>query len=339
MNRCLRLRAHPVGKIAYTDLELCKEAIPTLAEEGQFVVKNLYASIDPTHRIWMAGEKPQYMDPVALGDIMRAATVSIVTESKNDDWPVGMYVCGFTGLCDYAVGIPGVNVFYPSTCNEIKDASPTIDLSYASIIIGLTAWHGINKIIQANPETVLVVSGGAGAVGSMAGQLAKLKGATVIGIAGGPAKCKYMTEELGFDHGIDYKNQNVAEALKEIAPEGITAYFDNVGGDVTDAVLLNARNHATFAICGSISEYDDNWVGIKNFNMILMRRITVQGFVVMDHMDEFPEAKTELIELVSAGKLKYKEDIREGLENYVDVVNLLFKGENEGKLILKINHH
>ena len=331
INRCLRLRSHPVGKISSADLELVEEAIPTL-EDGQILVKNLYASIDPTHRIWMAGQKAQYMDPVELNDIMRASTVGVVVESNHSDWPVGTRVVAMGGLCDYFVGIPGVNLFYPSTTNEV-----TVDLSYVSIIIGLTAWHGVHTILQPAADDVVVVSGGAGAVGSLAGQLSKLKGAQVIGIAGGPDKCKYMVDELGFDFAIDYKNENVSSKLKEIAPDGITRYFDNVGGKVTDAVLENCRNFAKIALCGSISEYDDNWVGQKNYNMILMRRIMVQGFICIDHMDELTEAKTELMQLVKEGKVKFKEDVREGLENYVDVVNLLFTGDNNGKLILKIN--
>jgi len=336
INRCYRLRSHPVGKISSTDLELVEEDIPTI-EDGQVLVKTLYASIDPTHRIWMAGKKAQYMDPVELGDVMRAATVGVVTESQNADYPVGMKVMGFGGLCDYHVGIPGVNVYYPAACNEDPSVSPTVDLSYASIIIGLTAWHGVNKILEPTLEDIVVVSGAAGAVGSLVGQLSKLKGATVIGIAGGPTKCAYLTETLGFDYAIDYKSESVEERLKEIAPDGITRYFDNVGGDVSDAVFENARNFSKFAICGSISEYDDNWTGIKNFNMILMRRITVQGFICVDHMDELGEAKGDLLQFVKEGKISFKEDVREGLENYVDVVNLLFSGGNAGKLILKIN--
>lgn len=306
--------------------------------DGQVIVKNLYASIDPTHRIWMSGAKAQYMDPVPLGDIMRAATVGVVVESHNPDYPLGTKVTGFGGLCDYYIGIPGETMYYPCLCNDDKSISPTVDLSYASIIIGLTAWHAVNKILQPTDQDVVVVSGAAGAVGSLVGQLSKLKGATTIGIAGGPVKCKYLTEELGYDYAIDYKNENVQERLMDVAPEGITRYMDNVGGDVSEAVFENARNYSKVAICGSISEYDDNWTGLKNFNMILMRRMTVQGFICIDHMDELGEAKSELLELVKDGKIRFKEDVRDGLENYVDVVNLLFTGGNDGKLILKINY-
>ena len=333
-NRCLRLRSRPVGKISQTDLEICEEDMP-VPEEGQVVVKNLYASIDPTHRIWMS-EKRQYMDPVGIDDIMRATTLGTITESKNEDWPVGTRVLGSGGLCDYYLGIPGLNVYYPAG----KSGLPlTTELSVCSIVIGLTAWHGINKILKPGPDDIVVLSGAAGAVGSLAGQLAKIKGAKVVGIAGGPTKCSWLTDELGFDCAIDYKSQDVEKALGDFCPDGITCYFDNVGGDVTDAVLQCTRNYARVAICGSISEYDDNWSGIKNFNMILMRRLSVQGFICGDHVaDEWQEAQKELVELVSAGKIKYAEDVRMGgLEAYVDVVNLLFSGGNNGKLILQIN--
>merc|ERR1711862_35183 len=213
----------------------------------------------------------------------------------------------------------------------------TFELSQGGIVIGLTAWHGMIKIIKPKQGDIVVVSGGAGAVGSLAGQLAKAKGATVIGIAGGAEKCNFMKDKLRYDFSIDYKSENISDKLKAYAPDGITGYFDNVGGDATEAVLMNARNGMKFAMCGSISEYDDTWEGIKNFNMILMRRVTVQGFICMDHFVELGEARAEIKQLMKEGKLFFREDIREGIENYVDVVKLLLSGGNNGKLILKIN--
>lgn len=335
-NRCMRLVSHPVGTITPTDLKLSSEPIPSISE-GQVLVKNLYASIDPTHRIWMNGKKAQYMDPVLLGDIMRAATVGIIVESQNEAYPIGKKVFGFGGICDYYVGIPGITLVEICTCESDPGTADTFELSYGGLIIGLTAWHGINKIIEPKPGDVVVVSGAAGAVGSLAAQLAKNKGATVIGIAGGEEKCKYLTETLGLDYAIDYKVDDVDAKLKEYAPNGVAGYYDNVGGDATEAVLMNAKNGMSMALCGSISEYDDNWSGIKNFNMILMRRIKVQGFINLDHVHELAEARTELIQLKKEGKLIVQEDMREGIENYVDVVNQLFCGGNKGKLMLKIN--
>lgn len=335
-NRCLRLRFTPQGKIAKTDLELCTEPLPTI-EDGQVLVKNLLCSIDPTHRIWMNGKKAQYMDPVKFGEVMRAATNGVIVESKNADWAVGKKVNGFGGMQDYYVGIPGVSMYEICACESDDSISETYEISYGGIVIGLTAFHGVDKIIQPKEGDVIVVSGAAGAVGSIVGQLAKARGATVIGIAGGEVKCGIMKNEYNYDYAIDYKSDNISDKLKEYAPNGVNGYFDNVGGDVTEAVFENAANNCKVAICGSISEYDDEWAGIKNFNMILMRRITVTGFICTDHMDELGDARAEYNKLKAEGKFKFKEDIREGLENYVDVVNLLFSGGNMGKLMLRIN--
>jgi len=332
-NRVYRLRSRPVGAIADSDLELCNEEIPT-AGEGQLLVKNIFVSIDPTHRIWMS-DKAQYMPPVDLNDVMRAATVGVVEVSNSADFPVGCHVMGFGGVCDYFVGIPGANVFYKA--GEMQGIPLTADLSICSIIIGLTAWHGVRKILTPTTGSVVCVSGAAGAVGSIVGQLAKLDGAKVIGIAGSDSKCAWMRDALGFDCVINYKKDDVGKAIAAFAPDGVNGYFDNVGGSVTDAVLMNCALNSKIAVCGSISEYDDAWSGQRNWNMILMRRISVQGFICTDHIaTELGEAKKELADLVLAGKLKYTEDIREGIENYPSTVRLLLSGENTGKLILKL---
>lgn len=328
MNRVWRLRNRPVGVIKESDLELVTEELPVISE-GQMLVKNEFISVDPTHRIWMS-DKPQYMPCVNLGDVMRACTVGTVEASNNGDFPVGCRVVGFGGCGDYYLGIPGATVLYPASSDGAAD------LSVFSIIIGLTAWHGVNKILEPKAGDIVVVSGAAGAVGSLVGQLAKNKGATVIGIAGSDAKCAWLKNELGFDLVINYKTQDVEREIAAFAPDGITGYFDNVGGAVTDAVLMNCRNNAKVAMCGSISEYNDTWTGQKNWNMILMRRITVQGFICVDHMAEFAECVADLRALVAEGKLKYLEDIRQGLETYIQTVNTFFSGENSGKLIIKV---
>jgi hypothetical protein len=192
--------------------------------------------------------------------------------------------------------------------------------------------------LQVTKDDVVVVSGAAGAVGSIAGQLAKLSGATVIGIAGGSAKCQKLTQELGFDGAIDYKSQIVDEELKKAAPNGITCYFDNVGGDITDAVLLNFRNHGRYAYCGSISEYEGKTEGCKNFFMIVMRRIMVKGYIITDHADSAQECLTELRDLLKEGKIKYYEDNRKvGVEQYVHIINDLYDGKNTGKLMMTIH--
>lgn len=330
-NRAWRLRSRPVGTIADTDLELVNEFLPRPAE-GQLLIKTEYISLDPTHRIWMS-DKAQYMPPVNLGEVMRAASIGVVEVSRNAEYPVGTHVVAFGGVQERFIGIPGVNVLYEAG----KSGLPlTADLSAASIVIGLTAWHGMVKVLAPEDGDIVVVSGAAGAVGSIAGQLAKVRGATVIGLAGSKEKCEWMKQALGFDVAINYKTEDVHSAIQAAAPEGVTHYFDNTGGPITDAVLMNARGNAKFALCGSISEYDDNWNGQKNYNMILMRRIRVTGFICTDHLDELPEATKEISELILAGKLKYKEDIREGLETYIESVRDLYTGGNKGKLMLKV---
>jgi len=338
-HRAFRLVSRPQGALKDTDLKLCVEPRP-VREAGQLLMRNLYLSIDPTHRIWMS-DKPQYMPCVELGDIMRSASIAVVEESDDPvSYAVGdHYVC-FGGCCEYFVGIPGANVLYKA--DGVAGLLPvTAELSLCSLIIGLTAWHGVNKILCPDSKSVVCVSGAAGAVGSLVGQLAKLKGATVIGIAGGEEKCNWLKKDLSFDHVVDYKaapGGNVEQALASIVSDvgPITHYFDNVGGATSDAVLLHMALNSKYALCGSISEYDDNWSGQKNFNMILMRRICVQGFICTDHVDELNQVRTELAQLASEGKIQYKEDIREGLENYPSTLRLLMTGSNTGKLILKV---
>lgn len=332
-NRVWRLRSRPVGEVKESDLELCIEALPEPAQ-GQMLIKNIFFSIDPTHRIWMS-DKEQYMPKVELGEVMRAATIGEVVSHNTDypDYPVGTKLVCFGGMCDYFVGIPGANIMYKAGTLSLP---LTADLSVCSIIIGLTAWHGVKRILAPSSGDIVVVSGAAGAVGSLVGQLAKARGATVVGIAGTDDKCAWLTNSLKFDLAINYKTQDVAKELKAFAPEGITHYFDNVGGNVTDAVFLCARLNAKFALCGSISEYEDSWVGQRNYNMILMRRINVQGFICTDHIPSMSDMLADVSPLVLSNKIKYEEDIRDGLQNYISVLNLLFSGGNKGKLILKV---
>jgi len=333
-HRVYRLRHRPIGQIADTDLELVTEPKPTPGP-AQCLVKNLFFSIDPTHRIWMS-DRPQYMEPVALNDIMRSSSVGVVEESNVPDYPVGTHVLGFGGIAEYYIGIPGVTILWKA--GIYPELPLTADLSVLSPIIGLTAWHGVNKILGVKAGDVVVVSGAAGAVGSLVGQLSKLKGATVIGIAGTESKCRWLTEDLRFDHAINYKTQDVGEALKAAAPEGVTHYFDNVGGAITDTVFSNLRLFAKVCFCGAISEYDraDAWDGQKNFNMLLMKRVTLTGFICLDHLNEYEECRNELLQFVHDGKIKYSEDVRDGIENYISTLRLLAAGTNTGKLILKV---
>jgi len=276
----------------------------------------------------------QYMPKVEIGEIMRAGTIGVVEASNDPAVPVGTHVYGFGGCADYYVGTNGQNVMYPIGADEPLPI--TANLSVLSLIVGLTGWYGVRKILVPSAGDILVVSGAAGAVGSIVGQLAKLAGAKVIGIAGGPAKCAHLRDALGFDLAVDYKVEDVEKAIEAFAPEGVTHYFDNVGGKITDAVLNCMRINGKVALCGAISEYDLNPTGIVNYNMILHRRLTVTGFLCVDQAAYLGEAKAELSALVAAGKLHYAEDIREGLEIYPSTVRLLTSGGNTGKLILKV---
>ena len=281
-------------------------------------------------------DRKQYMPCVELNDIMRALGLGIVRESKCSDYPEGTLVSNFGGVCDYFVGIPGANVF---PLDEIETEVPlTAHLGLFSSIIGLTAWVGVRRILDVKPNDIVVISGASGAVGSVAGQLAKSIGAKVIGIAGGSAKCERITKEFGFDVAIDYKNQNVAEELAKAAPEGVTCYFENVGGPITETVMDQFQNNGRMAYCGSISEYNDQWDGVRNFNMILNRRLMVKGYICLDHMEDKPEAMAELAKLYSEGKMNYDVDVRKvGLEKYVESLNDLYCGKNKGKLMMQIN--
>jgi NADPH-dependent curcumin reductase len=348
-NRALVLRRRPEGEVRKEDFELISTTLefpPQTAggsedvetNDAAVLVKNLYVSVDPAHRIWIS-DTAVYVTPVPLNSVMRARTLGVIVQTTcEDEWPVGTHVIGSGGIQEYYVG--GVSAGVPLQ----KVPKPSTNyLSVCSFHIGFTAWLGVHKILQIpakldqSGEFVVVVSGAAGAVGSLAGQLCKLSGASkVIGIAGGPEKCQDLVEFFGFDHAVDYKSEDVEQSLKKLAPGGVHCYFDNVGGPVTDAVLRNMRFFGRVAVCGSISEYNDQWTGIRNWNLVLQKRLTVQGYICSDHTNDFEASFRELYGLEEAGRLRYREDIRPGIENYVDALNLLFRGENRGKLMIQV---
>jgi len=271
----------------------------------------------------------QYLAPVELNDVMRAVTVGVVEESKCPGFKAGDQVGGMGNLQDFFVSSPeGLN-------KVDSDVKPEEFLSIYGMIIGLTAYHGVMKICQPKAGETFVVSGGAGAVGSLAGQLAKSLGARVIGVVGSPAKAEWVTKELGFDAAINYRTDDIAAKLKELAPEGVDCYFENTGGAVTDAVLNAFNNGARMALCGLIDSYNKSGSAApKTYPMILHRRVTVKGFICIDHADEMEEMVSTMKKLKSQGKIKHKVDIREGIHEYVDTVNCLFTGKHEGKLLL-----
>lgn len=305
--------------------------LPETLAEGTVLVKNHHYSMDPTHFIWTQ-EIPQYMPAVGLNTVMRCLTLGEIVKSADEEkFPVGQVVSVFGGLAEYSV-IPfaGVNPTAPGAPVEMN-------LGPFSLIQGHTAWVG-HKILNIKPGQTVVVSGAAGAVGSMAAQLCKIAGARVIGIAGGPEKCAYVTS-LGIDGCVDYK-AGTEKGLDELCPDGIDGFFDNVGGPMLDAVVARMNVFGNIAICGGISQYEGSMNGtghgFKNIEMLLMRRLTMQGFVVVDHLASVGEAMGEIGAGIQNGTIKWRGDVRDGtIEDYVKTVNLLLTGGNNGKLILR----
>lgn len=328
-NRQFLLAQRPVGLPRPDTFRRVETPVGEPAE-GQVLVRNHYLSIDPAMRGWM-NEGKSYIEPVRLGEVMRALGVGEVVASRHPQFPVGGFVGGALGVQDYFLGEP--KGLYPV---DPKLAPLPLYLS-ALGMTGLTAYFALLEVGAPKAGETVVISGAAGAVGSIAGQIAKLKGCRVVGIAGGEQKCRYLVEELGFDAAIDYKHEDVATGLKRTCPKGVDVYFDNVGGDILDAVLARLTYKARVVICGAISQYNnlEAPVGPRNYLSLLVNRARMEGFVVMDHAAHFPAALRELGGWLASGQLKSREDIIEGLDAFPDALLKLFSGENFGKLVLK----
>jgi len=332
INRQVRLAARPSGLPKASDWEVTSEPVPT-AGPGQFVVAVSHLSVDPAMRGWMnAGAS--YIPPVAVGAVMRAGAIGRVTASRHPGFAVGDDVYGAFGVQEYASS-DGKDVIKLDTVL----AEPTTYLG-ALGMPALTAYFGLLDVGRIRAGETVVVSGAAGAVGSVAGQIAKLKGCRVIGIAGGQDKCRTLLAEFGFDAAIDYKSEDLRTALREHAPGGVDVYFDNVGGDVLDAVLTRLARGARVIICGAVSQYNAEQVrGPANYLMLLVARASMTGMVVFDYRDRYPSAMTELAQWLRDGQLVAREHIVHGsVSDFPDVLLMLFAGENTGKLILAIDH-
>ncbi|RRV05687.1 NADP-dependent oxidoreductase [Pseudomonas sp. v388] len=329
-NRRFLLARRPVGHVTREDFTFEQVPVPELAE-GQVLVRNQYLSLDPAMRGWM-NEGKSYIAPVQLGEVMRALGVGEVLASNHPKFAVGDQVQGALGVQDYFAGEP--KGFYKVDTN----LAPLPVYLSALGMTGMTAYFALLDIGAPKSGETVVISGAAGAVGSVAGQIARLKGCRVIGIAGGERKCRLLTDELGFDAVIDYKSENVLEGLKRTCPDGVDVYFDNVGGDILDAVLSRLALHARVVICGAISQYNNTTPvkGPANYLSLLVNRARMEGFVVLDHASRFAEAGREMAGWIAEGKLQSKEDIVEGLETFPETLQRLFTGENFGKLILKV---
>ena len=329
-NRQFLLAKRPVG--AATRDTFTFQQVPVVQpKDGQILVKNEYLSLDPAMRGWM-NEGKSYIPPVALGDVMRALGVGKVVASAHPGFAAGDYVNGALGVQDYFVGEP--RGFYKV---DPKLVPLPVYLS-ALGMTGMTAYFALLDVGAPKAGDTVVISGAAGAVGSIAGQLAKLKGCRVVGIAGGQEKCARLVDEFGFDGTIDYKSEDVLAGLKRECPQGVDVFFDNVGGDILDAVLSRLNFKARVIICGAISQYNNKEAvkGPANYLSLLVNRARMEGFVVMDYADRYASAGQEMAGWLLKGQLKSKEHIVEGLESFPESLAKLFSGENHGKLVLKV---
>jgi NADPH-dependent curcumin reductase CurA len=329
-NRQFILAKRPVGQASREDFTY-QEVPLGKPESGQILVRNHYLSLDPAMRGWM-NEGKSYIAPVGLGEVMRALGVGEVLASENEKFAVGDFVQGALGVQDYFLGEP--KGFYTI---DSKLAPLPVYLS-ALGMTGMTAYFALLDVGAPQSGDTVVISGAAGAVGSVAGQIAKIKGCRVVGIAGGQQKCQSLVNELGFDGAIDYKNEDVLAGLKRECPNGVNVYFDNVGGDILDTVLSRLAPKARVVICGAISQYNNTTPirGPSNYLSLLVNRARMEGFVVMDYASQFAAAGQEMAGWMAQGKLKSREDIVEGLETFPETLQKLFKGENFGKLVLKV---
>ncbi|MEM6494427.1 MAG: NADP-dependent oxidoreductase [Pseudomonadota bacterium] len=336
MNRRYLLQRRPAGEPVPDDFELAEAPTPELAE-GQFLIRNHYASLDPAMRGWMdAGGN--YMPPVPLGSAMRASTIGVVEESRAEGFEPGQWVMGLNALEDYSLGVAGgfTQPIDPSLVPEVTN--------YLSIFgaVGMTAYFGFLEVCEPKEGETVLVSGAAGAVGSLVGQLAKIHGCRAVGIAGGPGKCAKLTERYGFDAAIDYKafardnEAGLADAIAKAAPDGVDVIFENVGGAILDAGLMNLNLFARVGLCGLISEYNTPPRGARNLWQLIVKRAQIRGLLVADYVQRFPEGAAKMGEWAAAGKLTIDEHIDEGLDNAFDSFMRLFAGSNEGKMILKI---
>jgi NADPH-dependent curcumin reductase CurA len=330
INRQIRLAARPVGLPKRSDWNFTEEPLPQPGA-GQVLVKVLYLSLDPAMRGWM-NEGRSYIAPVAIGEVMRSGAAGRVVASNHPRFVAGDYVTGSLGVQEYALS-DGKGLF------KVDPGVAPLPVFLGALgMPGMTAYFGLLDIGRPKQGETVVVSAAAGAVGTVVGQIAKIQGCRAVGIAGGPDKCRWIVEELGFDAAIDYKRDDVAAALKQHCLAGIDVYFDNVGGDILDAALARLARHARVVICGAISQYNSTSPikGPSNYLSLLVNRASMTGMVVFDYADRYHVAAREMAGWMAQGRLKARTDVSVGLEIFPEALLKLFRGENTGKLVLKI---
>jgi NADPH-dependent curcumin reductase CurA len=324
-NRRIVLASRPQGAASTANFRLETVELPPLAE-GQVLVRNHWLSLDPYMRGRM-NDVRSYATPQPLNETMVGGTVGVVTESRNPEFAEGDAVVGMFGWQEYGV----------SDGTALRRVALPLSAYLGAVgMPGVTAWYGLNRIIEPKAGETVVVSAASGAVGSVVGQLARLAGCRAVGIAGGAEKCRYVVEELKFDACIDYKSEDVGKRLEQLCPRGIDGYFENVGGDILNAVLPNMAAHGRIALCGLIAEYDREPIPLKSVRWLLTSRLKLQGFIVSEHMQDWPQAMQELAPDVLGGKVRFRESIAYGLENAPTAFLGLLKGENFGKQLVKL---
>ncbi len=333
INRRFLLTARPDGLIKPGDFTLVDEPVPAIGPD-EMLVRNHYASIDPAIRGWL-DDVPSYLPPVDLGDAVRATTVGVVEASNLEGFAPGDWVMGLNKIEHYSVARKGgfTSPIDPSIVPSVTN--------YLSVMgaVGLTAYFGVNEILKPRPGETFLISGAAGAVGSLVGQLGKLAGARVVGIAGGPDKCRRLIEDYGFDAAVDYRGKDVdalTAAIGEACADGIDLVFENVGGVGLDATLEHINDHARIGLCGLISEYNGAPYGTRNLWKLIARMATIRGFLISEFLDRFAEGGMAMATLVGEGKLRFDEHIDEGIDNAFPAFLRLFEGSNQGKMLLKL---
>jgi NADPH-dependent curcumin reductase CurA len=330
-NRRLVLAERPTGNVDDSTVRLEEEDAPQPGD-GEALVRNRFLSIDPTIRTWM-DDAPGYLPPIGIGEVVRCGAVGEVVSSNSDRYSKGDLVFGMNGWQDYAIADEGER-----TMQTLPDGiDPTAALSVFGVT-GMTAYFGLIEVGRIEEGDTVVVSGAAGATGSIVGQIARIKGASrVVGIAGGAEKCAWLTGELGFDAAIDYKAGDVAAGLREACPDGIDLFFDNVGGEILDICLAQLALRGRIVLCGAIATYNEREVrGPANYRALIARRGRMEGFIILDFIPRFPEAQMQMGGWIAEGKIKFRTHLVEGLEHAPEALNLLFTGGNTGKVIVSV---
>ena len=332
INRQWKLANRPTGLITPDVLQLSESPIPTVSD-GQALARVKYFSIDPTMRVWMA-DIPQYMPPVAIGEVMRAFGLAEIIESRHPDFKKGDKVSGLTGFQEY--------VLLTATGKQFFQKLPSIpflsDVNFLNLlgVTGLTAYFGLLEVGKPQSGETLVVSAAAGATGSVVGQLGKIHGCRVVGIVGSDEKCKWIKDDLGFDAALNYKHPDWKQQLAAATPNGVDINFENVGGEVMQAVLDRMNLHGRVVVCGMISGYTKQDPGLASLAQVIVKRLRVEGFLILDYVSRFMEAGQKLGMWKMTGKLKSRETIVKGFENAPEAINMLFRGDNIGKLIVEL---